>query len=145
MPEGFVGLTPDEFLKRKAKTVGYKKRVTIDLLPPHEHREDYIEDCLAGIFAFLAQFTVKESGENPYCEDLSSVVRVLHEQKAENERLRQWRYDEALLATRACAEGWGMARLAREQADLARRYEKEHRPEAEKRDDVRRGWGWNDD
>jgi len=62
--------------------MSYKKRMTIDLLPPHEHQEGYVDDCLAGIFAFLGQFTVKESGENPYCEDLCSVVRVLHEAQA---------------------------------------------------------------
>jgi hypothetical protein len=52
------------------------ERVKVDYFPHSERHEDYTEDCIAGVFAFLAQFGT-EGGENPYCEDLSSAVTNL--------------------------------------------------------------------
>lgn len=46
----------------------------VDLFPPSEQGDGHEEACLNGVFAFLSQFSSPESGENPYCEDLSSAV-----------------------------------------------------------------------
>jgi len=69
----------------------------------------------------------------PLDEEQAEALRALsesikNEQRLETEvaRLRLWRSDESLLAIRAVAEGWGYARLAESQADLAARYEAEH-------------------
>jgi len=52
--------------------------VDVDFFPPSKHGGDYAEDCLDGVFAFLAQFTT-DGGENVYCEDLYSAIRLLKE------------------------------------------------------------------